>query len=249
MSEITAKVYAHRGGREWAPENTMAAFRKSMAAGVYGIELDVQRCSSGELVVFHDHDLSRTTNGVGLLKSSSFDELKRLSAGAWFDDRFQEERIPLLSEVLALVNGRAMLNIELKNTPVEYPGLDDDVIDLLDDYPHMDKVVFSSFDNRLAKAMRQKRPDWNYAVLLDGIPVDVAGVASDMGARYWHPCCESLLSDACAEAKSAGLIINVWTVNEQKDWARMLEWQVDGIMTDDPLGLIKFLEKVVKLRA
>lgn len=249
MTEHNLHVYAHRGGREWAPENTMAAFRNSLQLGVYGIELDVQRCSTGEIVVFHDHDIGRTTNGAGPLKNCSFDELQRLSAGLWFDKEFRSEKIPLLTDVLELIDGKVMLNIELKTLPSDYPGLEDDVIEILNDYPHMDRVVFSSFDNRLTKVMQQKRPDWHYAILMDGIPDDIAGMAKSVGARYWHPNQESLLKNACDEAKAAGLLINVWTANDERDWARLLEMQVDGIMTDDPEGLIKFLEFVVKVRA
>jgi glycerophosphoryl diester phosphodiesterase len=247
--DYTALVYAHRGGREWAPENTMTAFRNSLAVGVHGIELDVQRCASGELVVFHDADLDRTTNGAGQIKDCTLDELKRLSAGLWFHPDFRNEKIPLLSEVLELVDGQAMLNIEIKNTPIDYPGIEDDVIALLSDYPHMDKVVISSFDNRLTKVMRAKQPEWNYAVLLDGIPDDIVAMASSIGATYWHPNYESLLGDVCDQARAAGIKVNVWTANEQRDWARMLKMQVDGIITDDPEGLIKFLELVAKVRA
>ncbi|MDZ4834497.1 MAG: glycerophosphodiester phosphodiesterase family protein [Candidatus Melainabacteria bacterium] len=248
MTKHPTKVYAHRGGREWAPENTMAAFRQSLELGVDGIELDVQRCSTGEIVVFHDHDIGRTTNGAGPLKNCSFDELQRLSAGLWFDKDFRGEKIPLLTDVLELIDGKVMLNIELKNMPIDYPGLEDDLIELLSEYPHMDHVVFSSFDNRLTKVMQQKRPDWYYAILLDGIPDDIVGMANSMGAKYWHPNYESLLKNACDEAKAAGILINVWTANDERDWARLLEMHVDGIMTDDPEGLINFLELVVKTR-
>jgi glycerophosphoryl diester phosphodiesterase len=249
MTEYSANVYAHRGGREWAPENTMAAFRNSLDLGVFGIELDVQRCSTGELLVFHDHDIGRTTNGAGLFKNCTFDELRRLSAGLWFDREFRSEKIPLLSEVLELVDGKVTLNIEIKNLPADYPGIEDDLIEMLNDYPHMDRVVFSSFDNRLTKVMQQKRPDWHYAILLDGIPDDIAAMANSIGARYWHPNYESLLGNACDEAKAAGLLINVWTANQERDWARLLEMHVDGIITDDPEGLVNFLAKVAKVRA
>ncbi len=249
MSDYKALVYAHRGGREWAPENTMAAFRKSLEARVDGIELDVQRCKTGELVVFHDHDLGRTTNGVGLLKDCSFDELQRLSAGSWFNKEFFAEKIPLLSDVLALIDGQLILNVEIKNLPVDYPGIDDDLIDLFGDYPHMDKIIFSSFDNRITKALQSKQPEWNYAVLLDGIPHDVVEMASAMSAKFWHPYFESLLEDVCREARNAGLKVNVWTVNGQRDWVNMLKMPVDGIMTDDPLGLLNFIEMVAKVRA
>src|SRR6185437_179332 len=122
------QVIAHRGGREWAPENTMAAFRRSLDAGVHGIELDVQRCATGELVVFHDEDLSRTTNGIGLIKDCSLAELQRLDAGSWYEKQFAGERMPLLLDVLALINGKCVLNIELKNAPIAYPDIEEDLI-------------------------------------------------------------------------------------------------------------------------
>src|SRR6476619_3892499 len=106
------KIIAHRGGREWAPENTLASFQKALDFGVDGMEFDVQRCATGELVIFHDEELSRTTNGVGLVRDCSLDELRRLDAGSWFDRPFKGERIPLLSEVLTLVAGKCELHIE-----------------------------------------------------------------------------------------------------------------------------------------
>lgn len=143
------KIIAHRGGRDWAPENTLAAFRQSLDIRVDGIELDVQRCSTGELVVFHDEDLSRTTNGVGLVAHSSLDEIKRLSAGRWFDRSYADEKVPLLQEVLDLVDGKCVLHIEIKNTPIEYEGIEEELLELLSGYVHRDKVVVSSFDHPL----------------------------------------------------------------------------------------------------
>ncbi|HEY9713815.1 MAG TPA: glycerophosphodiester phosphodiesterase family protein, partial [Chroococcales cyanobacterium] len=89
-------IIGHRGGRRWAPENTLAAFEKCLDPDTRldGIELDVQRCASGELVVIHDDDVGRTTNGVGQVRDISLDELKRLSAGLWFDRAFADQRIP-----------------------------------------------------------------------------------------------------------------------------------------------------------
>src|ERR1700679_751419 len=131
MTQPNISVFAHRGGREWAPENTMRAFTNSLELGVDGIELDVQRCASGELVVIHDADLSRTTNGGGLVAEATLDEIKRLSAGLWFDKEFYKEKVPLLSEVLSLVSGQCLLNIEIKNAPIAYPGIEEELLELL----------------------------------------------------------------------------------------------------------------------
>ena len=237
-------VYAHRGGRKWAPENTMSAFRKSLEHGADGIELDVQRCSSGELVVFHDHTLERTTNGVGQLSDCSLDELRRLSAGAWFDQEFEEERIPTLQEVLNLVDGQVLLNVEIKNMPVYYENIEDDVIEMLEGYSHQDRIIISSFDNRLVKRIHQRKPEWNFATLMVGIPADLVEHCHQIGAKYWHPEFESILPDALEEARAAGISTNCWTVNDERDWVRVLKDGVDGIITDDPEELINFLKLV-----
>lgn len=88
---------AHRGGRARAPENTLSAFREAVAAGVDMVELDVQLTADGEVVVFHDADLRRTTNGKGRVAEARWDEVRQLDAGAWFGGRFRGERVPTLA--------------------------------------------------------------------------------------------------------------------------------------------------------
>ncbi|HEY9787220.1 MAG TPA: glycerophosphodiester phosphodiesterase family protein [Candidatus Obscuribacterales bacterium] len=251
------KVISHRGGRSWAPENTLAAFRMSLDIGVFGLELDVHRCASGELVVIHDEDINRTTNGVGLVKDVTYDELRRLDAGSWWDEahgqpgesRFVGERIPLLTDVLALVDGKAMLNIEIKNTPVDYPGIEDDLLDALAQYKHTETVIVSSFDHRLMSLLHRKRGDLNIALLADALLIDMPLMARQMGATYWHPCFGSLRREAVEEAHQSGIAVHAWTINAQREWQWAVEWGIDGIITDDPLALTKYLQRQKQLLA
>src|SRR5690606_11528357 len=121
----TMKVTAHRGASAYAPENTMAAFEMALEMGADGIELDVQMSRDGHLVVIHDPTLERTTDGSGLVAQYTLAELRRVDAGAWFDERFRGQRIPTLAEVFELVRGKALLNVELKVMPVRYPGIEE----------------------------------------------------------------------------------------------------------------------------
>ncbi len=242
MTETKApKVYAHRGGREWAPENTMAAFRKSLDLGVDGVEFDIQRCATGELVVIHDADIGRTTNGAGLVKDASYAELKRLSAGSWFGPEFKGEYVPLLTEVLDLLGGKMKLNIEIKNTPVEYPGIEDDLLNLLMDYPYRDHVIISSFDHYALLAVHQKDESLTTALLADALLVDMPAYAQRLGTTVWHPCFDALREEAVEEAHAAGMQVNTWTVNRRRDWLQAIKMGVDGIVTDDPAALMQFL--------
>lgn len=238
------KVIAHRGGKKWAPENTMAAFRKSLELGADGIELDIHRCSTGELVVIHDDDVKRTTNGVGLVKDISLAELKRLSAGLWFGESFRDERIPLLSEVLDLVGGKLMLNIEIKNTPIDYPGIEDDLLRLLEGFAHKDSIVVSSFDHGVIARIKAKTRKYRLALLADALFFGLADYAARVGTTLWHPCFGSLRADAVDEAHAAGLEVNAWTVNDARDWSACVALGLDGIVTDDPEGLKSFLATI-----
>lgn len=249
--------FSHRGGRHWAPENTLVAFKMSIDIDVDGLELDVQRCASGELVVIHDELVNRTTNGVGLVETITYDELKRLDAGSFWHEEYEDvgrknykgEKIPLLKDVLDLVDGRAIVNIELKNTPIEYPGIEEDLIELLSDYPHKDKIIVSSFDHRLMFSLKEKNSGLSIALLADALFVNAIDLAKQIGADYFHPCFGSLRQEIVDEMHDAGIKVNSWTINTPREWAMAIEWGLDGIITDDPLIYKAFLAKRAALQA
>src|SRR5580658_6163343 len=93
-------IWAHRGASRDAPENTLAAFTLAARQGADGIELDAQRCASGEVVVFHDTSLARTSGKPGLLAEAPWSELRQLDLGSRKSARWAGGRIPLLAEVL-----------------------------------------------------------------------------------------------------------------------------------------------------
>ncbi len=109
-------VYAHRGHLSKYPENTEPAFREAIALGVHGIELDVRLTSDGQLVVIHDSKVDRVSNGTGLVESLSFENLKDLDAGSWFDSEFAGLNFLSLEEALAIVGDQVELNLHLKTT-------------------------------------------------------------------------------------------------------------------------------------
>ncbi|MBS1953210.1 MAG: glycerophosphodiester phosphodiesterase [Cyanobacteria bacterium SZAS-4] len=254
--KVLPQVVAHRGGRVWAPENTLAAFRKSVELGADGIELDIHRCKTGELIVIHDEEVDRTTDGTGFVKDMTLTQLRELSAGAkWapasqlrklsngitYSSEFKKEKLPLLTEVFDLVNGKLLINIEIKNAPIDYPGIEDDLIVLLKKYPHPDKIMVSSFDHDVIHRFHEKAPQYKCAILSDCILSDVGSYAKAVGADSWNPGFGDFRGDAAQRAHAAGLKVNVWTVNSPADWKSAMAMPVDGIITDDPEGLQKFL--------
>jgi glycerophosphoryl diester phosphodiesterase len=238
----TPAVIGHRGGRKWAPENTLAAFRKCLDAEIDGIELDVQRCKTGELIVIHDDTVKRTTNGSGSVDQMSYEEIEKLDAGNWFSPEFKGEKVPTLKSVLDLVDGRLLVNVEIKNAPVRYPGIEEDVIHTLDQYEFPDKIMISSFDHEVLRAIHDRTAKYKLALLTVGTPYDLNSYAKTVGAKAWNPSFSELREDSVKRAEGDGIEVNVWTVNSQNDWRRAADMGVTSIITDDPLGLIEYLK-------
>jgi len=156
QSKNNVFVAAHRGFSERYPENTMTAFRETIALGVDQIETDVRITGDGQLVLIHDEALDRTTNGSGLVREHTLSQIRSLSAGLWKGEDFAGERVPLFEELLDMVKDlpAMTLDIELK----EYPTagreaiafeVADRVIAMLDKASLTDRCVINTFSARL----------------------------------------------------------------------------------------------------
>lgn len=222
----------------------MAAFRRSVEFGAAGVEFDVHRCKTGELVVIHDDDLQRTTNGVGLIKDASLDELKRLSAGKWFDDEFAGEQIPLLAEALEVFTEEMIINIEVKNAPVGYPGIEADLLEELDGYRYRHNVVVSSFDHYFLRRLRALDDSISIGLLMAGMFTDVKEYARKFRASHYIQAFDCLLPEGVEEAHDAGLEVVAWTLNDWRDWREAVKRGVDIICTDDPEALRDYLVRL-----
>lgn len=219
-------VIAHRGASGYAPENTLKAFDKAIELGADWIELDVQ-LHGRALLVFHDLHLDRRTNGRGRLSNYSLRHLRALNAGAG-------ERIPLLGEVLDRVNRRARLNIELKTGP----GTARAVAALLKRYLKRgwrpDDFLVSSFHLPELSEFRRHLPQVPRAVLLCGVPLDLAACATKLGAAAVSLDQDFADPALIRDARRRGLKVFVYTVNRPGDIARLKKLGVDGIFTDYP---------------
>jgi glycerophosphoryl diester phosphodiesterase len=235
---------AHRGARDSAPENTLAAFELALAHGADGIELDVTRCCSGEIVVLHDDTIDRTTNGSGRIEDFDYDTLRQMDAGAWFAPQFCGERIPLLADVLDTVGGKLRVNIEIKGRAWRGDGLEAEVAALVRARGLVDSVIVSSFNPWALARMRRAAPELPLALLYSPqMPLWLRRGQP----RHWlkpqalHP--ERTLVDAAyvAWAKRKGYRVNVWTVNEPQEMESLIAMRVDGIITDRPALLARLL--------
>ncbi|MBT2688895.1 glycerophosphodiester phosphodiesterase [Bacillus sp. ISL-47] len=237
-----AKIFAHRGVSGHYPENTMAAFQAALEAGADGIELDVQIAKDGKLVIIHDETVDRTTNGTGCIKDLTYDEIMQLDAGGWFAAANAGETIPELETVFqwAIRDGNGlMINVELKNDRIEYQGLEEKVIELIQRYGLEDRVILSSFNAESLKRVREVHPALQTGYLITGVPEDAMRVAKKIGADSIH--CEEAfaLSEYGREARRAGFPLRVYTVNDETRSDFLAKAGVEVIMTDFPERFLK----------
>ena len=141
------RIWAHRGCSQMYPENTLLSFKKaSEIKGLTGIELDIQLTKDGQMVVIHDEQVDRTTNGSGYVKDYTLAELKKLKMAS-VNGSF--EQIPTIEEVFDLlddkIKGGLLINIELKNSIVDYEGMEHKIIQMVHDRNYTKNIVYSSF--------------------------------------------------------------------------------------------------------
>jgi len=135
---MKTKIIAHRGASAQAPENTLAAFQLALDLQADGIELDVMLTGDQQVVVIHDEEVDRTTDGSGRVADMTLEEIRQLDAG-------QGEKVPTLSEVLDRFGGKLLINIELKNYTSIFDPLPVEVSKLIQSYDLVDDVLISSF--------------------------------------------------------------------------------------------------------
>lgn len=220
-------IIGHRGAMGYETENTLASVEKALALGVDMIEIDVFQISSGEIVVFHDERVDRLSNSAGLLKEYNIFDLKKLILDGG-------HQIPMLQDVLKLINGRAALNIELKDTQIA-----DNIHQIIQGYSQkpewsQEQFIVSSFDWEELRAYRGYSPQGRIAVLTEGDPLEAIAVAAELKAEAINPHFTQLNAENVAELHQAGYKVYTWTVNDPADFQNLREMGVDGVFSDYP---------------
>lgn len=228
-------IWGHRGASFDAPENTVPAFELARAQGADGVELDAQRCASGEVVVFHDDTLDRTTGASGRVTETSWTDLRALDAGSWKDGRFSGTRVPLLSEVLEAFPG--LVNVELKCDEADDRGLTLAAVRGVRRARAENRVLFSSFNPLCLVRARLLAPMIPRALLFESQqrwPLRSALFAPLLGVGALHP--EHVLATPARVARwrARGYSVAVWTVDDPELAMRLWQSGVRGVITNRP---------------
>jgi glycerophosphoryl diester phosphodiesterase len=229
-------VTAHRGASERAPENTMAAFREALAAGADYVELDVQRTRDGALVVIHDGDLMRMAGDPRKVKDLTLPEIQAIDIGRKRGLQYAGERVPTLAEVIDFARGRFRINIELKyNVPDEQ--LAPAVVALLREQQFLDQVVITSLDHASLRQVEKLQPGLDTGLIVTAAVGNVVKTDTDFVSLNSARATAALVD----QARAAGKRVHVWTVNKPEVMLRMIERDVDNIITDDPATLVRVM--------
>ena len=239
------QIWAHRGARAEAPENTLPAFELAIAQKADGVEFDVQFTADGELVVIHDETVERTTDGHGRVVAYSLAQLQRLDASAG-KPGFAGVPIPTLAQVLELLRPTDLeLNIELKNSVEDYPGLEEAVIEAVDEFGLVDRVVLSTFNHYSLKKLADLKAPSPLGMLYSDPLYRPWRYASKLGVAALHPPARYVTSSRFVrKAHAAGLEVRPWVVNGERRLERMFRWGVDAVFTDYPARALALRDAV-----
>lgn len=255
------RVWGHRGAMDFAPQNTLPAFRLAIEQGADGVELDVQLTKDGVLVVFHDARVDALTDGRGALADLTYAQVKALDAGVRFGRSWRGTRIPTLEEVLAALPPDFEVNVEMKTAlsedspwdrwltlvrgprplsatrrraaQAEAAPLADAVAAVLGSGGP--RFVVSSFDPLALAALADRAPHLALGFLHSPtVPWDTPAELGSLVHQAWHPHHTQVTAEAVARHHALGHRVNVWTVNDPVQARALAARGVDALITNRP---------------
>jgi len=235
-------VIDHRGASGYAPENTLAAFRRAIAMGATFIETDLQLSRDARFVAIHDATVNRTTNGQGKVHDLTLADLRKLDAGSWFGSEFAGERIPTLEEILEFAKKHdVVFYLELK--PGGSWGGEHALISALRESGEIARTVVISFDPEILISVRNIEPTLMTGFLFDGKISDPLEKTIEIGARQIAVRGDLVSPRLLKDARARDLQLVCWTVNHPGHMRLLAEAGVDGIMSDYPDRLVELARR------
>lgn len=230
---------AHRGFSSKYPENTMLAFIKAKEEGFCdGIELDIQLSKDNVPVIIHDETLERTTNGIGFIKDFTYKELRILDAG-------KGEKIPSLEEFLIFAKEKDLyINLELKNSILNYENLEEIVLKEIYKFNLSNKVILSSFNHLSMIKIKEIDSKIKTGLLYDCWLNNPSEYAKSCNADALHPHYSSILQrEYLKEIQKNNILVNPYTINDEEIMKKLIEFKIDSIITNYPDKLNKLLKR------
>lgn len=229
-------IIGHRGSSGSAPENTSAAMNLAIKHGCQGIETDLQLTKDGEVVVFHDWSVERTTNGIGNIKDLTLEELLKLDAGSWFSKEFKNEKILTLESLLNIVPENILLNLEIKSKSLDNRGIEEKIVMILEKNKRIDNIVISSFNHKCLERVEKLNSEIKLGLLFEAYfvnPIETLK-SNKLNIYSLHPSYYYIDSDFIEKSHNNNLKVYSWTVNDIKSAEQLRDLGIDGIITNFP---------------
>ncbi|MGV6978615.1 glycerophosphodiester phosphodiesterase [Bacillus toyonensis] len=247
------KNIAHRGASAYAPEHTIAAYKLGQQLKGDYIEIDLQMTKDGHLLAMHDETVNRTTNGKGLVKEHTLEEMKQLNVGSFFNEKypnlakkeFENAKVPKLKEIIEMFGHNANYYIETKS-PDEYPGMEEKLLEIIKYYQISDKVIIQSFSEESLQKIHSLHANiplvqllsYQKSVQLNELEIEkYKTYCIGLGMNYKY-----IDSAYVKKIKKHGLEVHSFTVDNEKDMKKLLSWGVDGMFTNYPDRLHSILD-------
>jgi len=211
----------HRGARAYETENTLSSFKRAIELGANAVELDVRRTKDNEIVVIHNTDVDKTTDGSGSVSDFTLEEIKKFVTE-------KGEQIPTLEEVLDFVGKRVKILVELKET-----GIEEKVLGLIREKGLMENVIIVSFHEEALRKARELNDEVATGLIYVRHKNPIQS-ALDLKAEYLLPLYRFTHSANVRKAHENGLKVIVWTINKKEEVDEYRKKGVDGIATDSP---------------
>ncbi|WP_342599677.1 glycerophosphodiester phosphodiesterase family protein [Psychrobacillus sp. FSL H8-0483] len=253
-------IIAHRGASTYAPENTMLAYEIAQQSAATYLEIDLQMTEDGVLVAMHDETVDRTTDGVGLVKDYTIEELKQLNAGEWFNstypsmanEAFEDLDVPTLEEVFLRFGDEANYYIEMKS-PKIYEEMEEELIALLHQYDLIDvnkklpKVIIESFNRSSLTEFHELEPRLpliqlfsfkEKAALSDQDYNSLSTYASGIGVNL-----NAVDKNFIHEVQQHAFQIHLYNINNEMDMKKALNLKANGAFTNTPNLAVDLLKQ------
>ena len=238
MSKAEFWDIAHRGGEAYAPENTLAAFRRTLEYNIGWIETDVRRTKDNQLVLLHDELVDRTTDGRGSVHDFSLVELRNLDAGSWFGPEFAGERVPTLDELFELCSDRVNYLLEIKD-----PGLiEEKLAESIRESGLLDNIFVIGMNPGALEKVRDIRPEIRVGFTCPEVTSEDIDRALSMGAHHIIVRNQRLTPEFTSSCRERGLQVLSTTVRTEEELERAVRCNVLGMPLPDPRRLHDYLK-------
>jgi glycerophosphoryl diester phosphodiesterase len=218
----TYRIVAHRGASAYEPENTIRAIRRAIELKADMSEVDVHSTRDGHLVVIHDAEVDRTTNGKGIVKEMSLQEIRKLDAG-------KGEKVPTLQELLRVAKNFMGVMIEVKAIGIEKP-----LLELVRSEGMSNQVIVTSFMSDVVRKIRELESKMSTGQIFSWKIPNIAKKAMELKISAMVPAFELVTEEMVRELHEISVPVYAWTVDDRRVAESLVEIGVDGIITNKP---------------